>query len=148
MIFKIEKDLRQWVGETFPEVFWIEPARGSTIGFPDCMVACHENRGRPIFLELKCGPDIAPGKAPALRSMQHIQLRRLNHLGFQAGVLWAVAGTSRLLIFPASRLFRGTNQVQISARALESGGWRALHLELLAANTKPGTRAARAAQTA
>ncbi len=134
MIFKNEKDVRGWIGDTFPDVFWIEPARGSTVGFPDCMIASRENRGRPIFLELKCGADVAIGRPPIIRAMQSIQLRRLDALGFQAGVLWAIRDTNQLLIFPAARLFRGSNQDHISSRVIEAGGWRSLHLELLARN--------------
>lgn len=41
MLFDDEKDLRKWLRAELPEnqIKWIEPARGSSIGFPDVVIS-------------------------------------------------------------------------------------------------------------
>lgn len=87
-MMKNEGDVRDWVTKEFGErVFWIEQSSGSTVGFPDCLIAV----GRNILVPLELKYDASLGSAdnieldaghamwaPKIRANQVACMRRLR----------------------------------------------------------------------
>ena len=52
-MFRLESDLRKWMRDGMGDkARWVEPARGSTIGLPDCWITVDGSRV-PVWVELK-----------------------------------------------------------------------------------------------
>jgi hypothetical protein len=80
-----ESSVRRWLkAQGGDAVFWVEPARGGTVGMCDALVA---SGGQLWPLELKVGGVVRGRWIVALRPAQRASMRRLCRMGVEVGVL-------------------------------------------------------------
>lgn len=73
----LEADVRKFVRDTTDDkAWWIEPARGSTFGLPDCILP-HGPTGAVIWFELKVAELKAGGLYFEVRPKQRDQIRKM-----------------------------------------------------------------------
>ena len=99
-MFRLESDLRKWMRDGFGDkARWVEPARGSTIGLPDCWMPVLGSR-IPVWVELKLA-ELKAGRLiftirPEQRKQLTSMLRDNAVVGLIAGekqgsMVWAMA---------------------------------------------------------
>ena len=104
--FELETDLRAWVrAQESPKFRWVEPARGATLGTPDCWCLLAHGLGafgapliRTVWVELKLGefqegPDLL---RMHVRPEQKRTITEINEEGGQAHILVGQKGGTRL----------------------------------------------------
>lgn len=98
-MFKLEKDVRQWLRAIAPgRVFWIEAAAGGSVGMPDCHA--YDELGRGFWLECKLGTLNGDRLSYRLRAAQRACLIRIIRAGGVAGLLIGIKGTRKVCVAP------------------------------------------------
>jgi hypothetical protein len=92
-MFRLETDLRKWMRDGLGDkARWVEPARGSTIGLPDCWMPIDGSRV-PVWVELKVADVKGNRLVFTIRPEQRKQLTSMVRdkavVGLIAGVKYA-----------------------------------------------------------
>ena len=96
-IFENEGDVRAWVrSQESPKFRWVEPARGATLGIPDCWCLLPHGLGplasiRTVWFELKCAEyDLLTGMIRY--KVRPAQKREIEELDAEGGHVFLLVG--------------------------------------------------------
>jgi hypothetical protein len=97
VIFESESDVRSWVrSQESPKFRWVEPARGATLGTPDCWCLLPHNSGplgaiRTVWVELKLA-ERDPSSGMIRYEVRPAQKRLIEELDEEGGHVFLLVG--------------------------------------------------------